>query len=50
MADYTYKVNLVCKGEPARQELIEALNPPQAKRFAEARFPGFKATSANQVR
>ena len=49
MANHTFKVNLVSKGEPARQELIEALNPPQAKRFAEARYPGFTATSANQT-
>lgn len=36
-------------GGPARQEIVEALNPPQAKSFAEARFPGYKATAANQL-
>ena len=43
-----FKVTLV-GGGPARQELIEALNPPQAKQFAEARFPGYTATAANRV-
>ena len=44
-----FKVTLV-GGGPARQELIEALNVPMAKQFAEARFPGYTATAANQVR
>lgn len=44
----TYKVTLT-GGGPARKELIEAINPPQAKSFAEARFPGYKASAANQV-
>lgn len=43
-----YRVILV-GGGPARQEIIEARNPPQAKSFAEARFPGYKATAANQI-
>ena len=43
-----YRVILV-GGGPARQEVIEARNPPQAKLFAEARFPGYKATAANQI-
>ena len=43
-----FKVTLT-GGGPARQEIIEALNPPQAKAFAEARFPGYTACSANQV-
>ena len=43
-----FKVTLT-GGGPARQEIVEALNPPQAKAFAEARFPGYKACSANQV-
>jgi hypothetical protein len=44
-----FKVTLTSKSYPARKEVIEAVNPPQAKEFAEARFPGFKATAANQV-
>lgn len=45
----TYKVNLVFKGAPARQVLIESINPRQAKEFAEARYPDGEATSANEV-
>lgn len=45
----TYKVTLTGGGGPARKELIEAINVPQAKSFAEARFPGYKASAANQV-
>ena len=36
-------------GNPAIKEDIEANNPPQARKFAEARFPGGKCTAANQV-
>ena len=43
-----FKVTLV-GGGPARQEIVEALNPVQAKSFAEARFPGYTATAANRV-
>ena len=50
MANKTYRCNIVFKdGNPAIKELIEANNPPQARKFAEARFPGGKCTSANQV-
>jgi len=46
----TYKVNLVFRnGTPARQELIEAINPRQAKDFAESRYPNGEATSANEI-
>ena len=47
-ANKQFKVTLT-GGGPARQEIIEALNPPMAKRFAEARFPGYTATAANQI-
>ena len=35
-------------GNPAEQVIIEANNPPQARKFAEARYGG-TCTSANQV-
>ena len=48
MANKTFKCNIVFNdGNPAITELIEANNPPQAKKFAEARFGG-RCTSANQ--
>ncbi len=31
------------------QETIEAVNPPEAKRLAEARYPGCKLYGFNQV-
>jgi len=34
-------------GNPAEQVIIEANNPPQARKFAELRYGG-KCTSANQ--
>ena len=50
MANKTYKCNIIFKGgSPAQKVMIEANNPPQAKSFAEARYPGGKCTSANQV-
>ena len=46
--DKQYRCNIVYKdGNPARTEIIEANNPPQARQFAEARFGG-RCTSANQ--
>lgn len=49
MANKTFRCNIIFNdGNQAIQELIEANNPPQAKKFAEARFGG-KCTSANQV-
>ena len=49
MANKTYKVTVTFSdGNPAQQVLIEANNPPQAKKFAEARYGG-TARSANQV-
>ena len=49
MAQKKYKCNITFKGNPAIREIIEANNPPQAKQFAEARYPGGTCTSANQV-
>ena len=36
-------------GNPAIQPIIEANNPPQAREFAEARYPGGTCRAANQV-
>ena len=48
--DKTFKCNIVFNnGTPAKTVLIEATNPPQARDFAEARYPGGRCTSANQV-
>ena len=44
----TFKVTLT-GGGPALQVEIEAINPPQARKFAEARYPGYRAGGANQV-
>ena len=45
----TYRCNIIFKdGNPPIKELIEANNPPQARKFAERRFGG-ECTSANQV-
>ena len=49
MANKQYKCTITFKGNPAIREIIEANNSPQAKQFAEARFPGGKCTAANQV-
>ena len=50
MANKTYRCNVIFKdGNPRQTVLIEANNPPQARAFAEARYPGGKCTSANQV-
>ena len=44
-----FKCNIVYNdGNPSEQVIIEANNPPQARKFAEARYGG-KCTSANQV-
>ena len=47
----TYKcvIRFPGSGNPAITEIIEANNPPQARQFAEARFPGGKCSAANQV-
>ena len=50
MANKTYKVTITFNnGNPAQQLIVEANNPPQAKDFAEARYPGCTARGANQV-
>ena len=48
MANKTFKCNIIFNdGNPAIQELIEANNPPQAKKFAEA---GLVASALQQIR
>ena len=42
-----WKVNVIMPGTGARTEIIEAVNPPEAKRFAEARYPGARIGSVN---
>ena len=50
MANKTYKVTITFdNGNPSRQVLIESNNPPEAKDFAEGRYPGCTAWGANQV-
>ena len=50
MANKTYKVTITFNnGNPAQQVLIEANNPPQARAFAEGRYPGGTARGVNQV-
>ncbi len=50
MANKTFKCNVIFKdGNPAQTVLIEANNPPQAREFAEGRYPGGTARGANQV-
>ena len=50
MANKTYKVTITFNnGNPAQQVLIEANNPPQARDFAEGRYPGGTARGVNQV-
>ena len=45
----TFKVTVMHKGASSTKELIEAINAPEAKRFAEARFPSCKIGAANRV-
>ncbi len=35
-----YRVNVISPGSGSREVIIEAVNPPEARRFAEARYPG----------
>jgi hypothetical protein len=37
-----WEVNVITKGAGGRQVIIEAINIPQARQFAEARYPGCK--------
>ena len=46
--DKEFKCNMIYGGGvPSEQIIVEALNPPEARRRAEARYGG-KCTSANQ--
>ena len=50
MALKTYMVTITfTDGNPAIRTPIEANNPPQARKFAEARYPGGVARGCNQV-
>ncbi len=44
----TFKFTVSDTGS-TRTEFIEAVNPPQAKRMAEARYPGCRLFGFNQV-
>jgi len=44
-----FRVQLVGSGKMAKTVVIEATNPPEAKEFAEARYPGYEACSANMI-
>ena len=50
---YNFNVTLVPElgnnNAMGRIVVIEAVNPPEAKSFAEGRYPGFRATAANQI-
>ena len=47
--DKKFKCQIIFNnGTPAKQVIIEAVNPPQARDFAEARYPGGKCVAANQ--
>jgi len=43
-----YKFNVSGNGTNFT-EVIEAVNPPQARQFAEARYPGCRLSGFNQV-
>ncbi len=44
-----FKVNVITKGAGGRHVIIEAVNRPQAREFAEARYPGCKIGSVNSA-
>ncbi len=46
---HTYRVNVITKGAGGQHVMIEAVNRPQAREFAEARYPGCRIGSVNQV-
>ena len=48
MATFKVSVRYPGTGQPAQKVIIEAVNAPQARQFAEARYGG-KADQANQV-
>ena len=35
-----YRVNVIAPGTGSREVIIEAVNVPEARQFAEARYPG----------
>ena len=45
----TFKVQVVTKGAGSTPVYIEAVNRPQAREFAEARYPGCRIAGVNQV-
>ena len=50
MAFKQFKCTVIfSNGNPAIEPIIEANNPPQARDFAEARYPGGRCTAANQL-
>ena len=44
-----FKCQIIFTGQNAQSVIVEAVNPPQAKQFAEARYPGGRCVSANQI-
>ena len=50
MADQRFNVTMTQQCGPGRTVLVEAKNPPEARRFAEARYPGFTAHGCNTAR
>ena len=48
MALKTYKVVVIHEGAGTTTEYVEAVNVPEARRFAEARFPGCRLGGVNQ--
>ena len=49
MAFKLYNVTISFPGQGSRKVQIEATNPPQARDFAKARFPGAKVHAANMA-
>ena len=44
-----FKVQVVTPGAGRNDVIIEAVNRPQARQFAESRYPGCKIAGINQV-
>ena len=44
----TFKVHVVTPGAGSNVVHIEAVNQPQARQFAQARYPGCKIAGVNQ--
>jgi len=44
-----FKCHVSSKGAGSRPVIIEAINAPQAREFAEARYPGCKIAGVNRV-